>query len=122
MKLHADRAGTHNVFTAYGEGFVAVNGERHAVNLVVLPDRVLPWDLADFDALAETHFAALAALGPEILLLGTGPRQRFPHPSLARPLAAARIGLEVMDTQAACRTYNVLVAEERRVAAALLLR
>jgi uncharacterized protein len=62
----------------------------------------------------------LKQLGAEIVLLGTGPRQRFPHPRLTAELARAGIGLEVMDLQAACRTYNILVAEERKVAAALL--
>jgi len=97
-----------------------VNGERHASSLIVLPDRVLPWAATSFAALGEADFAPLADLGLEIVLLGTGPRLRFPPPALTRPLVEARVGLEVMDLQAACRTYNILVAEERRVAAALL--
>ena len=97
-----------------------VNGERHASNLIVLPDRVLPWAAASFAALSAEDFAPLAGLGLEIVLLGTGPRLRFPPPSLTRALAETRVGLEVMDLQAACRTYNILVAEERKVAAALL--
>ena len=120
MKLHATAPGARNTFTAYGEGYVAVNGARHASSLIVLPDRLLPWEVAGFDALEESSFAALAGLHPEIVLLGTGARQRFPHPRLTRALLEARIGLEVMDLQAACRTYNILAAEERRVAAALL--
>jgi len=99
-----------------------VNGARHETNLIVLPDRVLPWRTAGFDALAVEDFAELAALDLEVVLLGTGARLRFPHPQVTRPLAAAGIGLEVMDMQAACRTYNILASEERRVAAALLLR
>lgn len=106
--------------SAYGPGFVIVNGARHTAPVIVLPDRVLPWELAGFEALAPAHAAALAALAPELVLLGTGPRQRFPHPALLQPLARARIGVEVMDTHAACRTYNILVAEGRRAAAALL--
>jgi len=69
---------------------------------------------------SREDFAFLAGLDVDILLLGTGPRQRFPHPRLTAPLAAARIGLEVMDLKAACRTYNILVAEERKVGLALL--
>jgi uncharacterized protein len=107
-------------FTGYGEGYVMVNGTRHEANLIVLPERLEPWLVAAFDALAEEHFALLAALKPEVVLLGTGSRLRFPHPRLTAPLARARIGLEVMDIQAACRTYNILMAEERHVAAALL--
>lgn len=109
-----------NTVTAYGEGYVAVNGQRHESSLIVLPERVLPWQARKFDSLTAEDFALLASLDAEILLLGTGPRQRFPHPRLTGALAKARIGLEAMDLQAACRTYNILVAEERKVAAALL--
>jgi uncharacterized protein len=76
--------------------------------------------VASFAALAEADFERIAALGPEVVLLGTGARLRFPHPRLSAPLARAGIGLEVMDLQAACRTYNILAAEERIVAAALV--
>ena len=120
MKLHRSVATGVNVFTAYGEGYVMVNGARHASSLIVLPDQVLPWAAASFAALTAEDFAPLAGLGLEIVLLGTGPRLRFPQPSLTRALAEAHVGLEVMDLQAACRTYNILVAEERKVAAALL--
>jgi len=97
-----------------------VNGQRHESNLIVTPERILPWGVAGFDALAEPDFQVLLELNPEVLLLGTGPKQRFPHPRLTRALAAKRIGVEAMDLQAACRTYNILMAEERRVVAALL--
>ena len=120
MKLHASALTHLHTFTGYGEGYVMVNGTRHAANLIVLPERIEPWPVAAFDALAEEHFALLAALKPEVVLLGTGSRLRFPHPRLTAPLARAHIGLEVMDLQAACRTYNILMAEERRVAAAIL--
>jgi uncharacterized protein len=109
-----------NTFTGYGADFVMLNGERRASSLVVLPERELSWQATGFDQLQASDFAVLAGLDVEIVLLGTGPRQRFPHPRLTAPLAKARIGLEVMDTPAACRTYNILVAEERKVAAALL--
>ena len=121
MKLHASAAAGRNVFTAYGADFVAVNGERRTASVVVLPDRVLDWPVASFESLGAAHFAQLAALGAELVLLGTGARLRFPAPALTAPLAAAGIGLEVMDVQAACRTYNILAAEERKVAAALVI-
>ena len=121
MKLHAS-APTHlNTFTGYGEGFVQLNGERRESSLLVLPERVMDWPPASFEALAEAHFALIAELQPEVVLLGTGARLRFPHPRLTASLARAGIGLEVMDAHAACRTYNILVAEERVVAAALVL-
>lgn len=120
MKLHASAPSRLNAFTGYGDGFVLLNGERREASVIVLPERILDWPVASFAGLAEAHFATLAELGPELVLLGTGARLRFPHPRLAAPLARAGIGLEVMDLQAACRTYNILVAEERVVAAALL--
>ena len=120
MKLHVSGPGSRNAITGYGEGYVMVNGQRYESSLIVLPDRVVAWDATGFDALSPEHFLSLKDLRAEILLLGTGPKQRFPHPRLTAPLAEAGIGLEVMDLKAACRTYNILVAEERKVAAALL--
>ena len=120
MKLHASRPSGVNTITGYGEGYVIVNGERRSSSLVVLPDRIEEWPAKRFDQLSTEDFTYLKNLKAEIVLLGTGPRQRFPHPRLTAELASAGIGLEVMDLQAACRTYNILVAEERKVAAALL--
>ena len=120
MKLHASLPSGVNTITGYGEGYVMVNGERRASSLVVLPDRIEDWPVRAFDDLSAEDFLFLKELKAEIVLLGTGPRQRFPHPRLTAALAQAGIGLEVMDVQAACRTYNILVAEERKVAAALL--
>ena len=120
MKLHASAPSALNTFTAYGEGYVVVNSQRHESNLIVLPEKVLPWNVAGFAALQESDFQAFIGMNLEILLLGTGPKQRFPDPRLTQALAAKRIGVEAMDLQAACRTYNILMAEERRVAAALL--
>ena len=122
MKLHEAGRGTYNVITAYGEDYVTVNADRHQSSLIVTPDRVLDWEVAAFDRLCAESFAFLARERPEILLLGTGPKQRFPAPAVVAPLAAAGVGVEVMDLKAACRTYNILVAEARRVAAALLFR
>ena len=120
MKLHASSPSALNTFSGYGEGYVLVNGQRHSNNVIVMPEQLLPWGATSFDALTEADFEVIAGLNPEILLLGTGPKQRFPHPRLTRVLAAKRVGVEAMDLQAACRTYNILMAEERRVAAALL--
>ena len=120
MKLHASLPSGVHVVTAYGEDYVVVNGLRHHESIVVLPERVVTWGGHVFDALTHDDFRFLGTLEAEIVLLGTGARQRFPHPRLTAPLSQARIGLEVMDLQAACRTYNILVAEGRKVAAALL--
>jgi uncharacterized protein len=120
VKLHASAPSALNTFSGYGDGFVLVNGQRHERSMIVMPDKLMDWSAASFDALAEADFDVFLELNPEILLLGTGQKQRFPHPRLTRKLAGKRIGVEVMDVQAACRTYNILMAEERRVAAALL--
>jgi uncharacterized protein len=122
VKLHLTGAAGHHTITAYGEGYVMVNGVRHEKNVLVLADRILEWDAASFEALSVADFERLAGLEPEVVLLGTGARLRFPPPEITRPLIEARRGLEVMDVQAACRTFNILVSEGRRVVAALLLR
>ncbi|HEU5282226.1 MAG TPA: Mth938-like domain-containing protein [Burkholderiales bacterium] len=121
MKLHQTRAHGRNLFTGYGPGYVSVNGTRWESSVIVLPDRTESWGVAGFDALTEGIFTRLAELPIEILLLGSGARLRFPHPRLTQALMRAGIGLEVMDTPAACRTYNFLLEEGRRVAAALLI-
>jgi uncharacterized protein len=121
LKLHADTPTALNTVTAYGPGFIDINKVRHASAVLLTPDRVEPWAVAAFEALGEADLERLCALAPEVALLGTGSRQRFPHPRLSRALSEARIGLEVMTTAAACRTYNILMAEGRKVAAALLL-
>ncbi len=126
MKLHAAPQTAINTFSGYGEGYVAVNGNRYTKSMVVLPERILDdWDVRSLDTLTVAQLEALLALDREVILLGTGQRLRFPPAHVMRPamarFSAAGVGLEVMDVQAACRTYNILVAEERKVAAALLL-
>jgi len=81
---------------------------------------ILPWAPASFEALTAADFEALLAQRPELIVLGTGDRQRFPHPRLVAALTSERIGVEAMDTRAACRTYNILMSEGRKVLAALL--
>jgi len=122
VKLHAAGPATYNTITAYGEDYVQVNSQRYQSSLIVMADQVLPWGVSEFSRISPGDFEELKTLKPEILLLGTGPKQRFPHPSLTAVLAQAGIGVEVMDLKAACRTYNILAAEARKVAAALLFR
>ncbi len=122
MKLHLANPGDTKLFTAYGADHVMVNGERHERSIAVLAEEVRSdWNAAGFDRLNETHFAWFLAFRPDVLLLGTGAQQRFAHPRLYRALTDAGIGVECMTTPAACRTYNILVAEGRRVIAAILL-
>lgn len=122
MKLHLNTRTNQNIFTAHGAGYVTVSGQRFEHAIVVTPEQVFTdWQPHGFDALNESHFAYLLAMKPEIVLLGTGAQQRFPHPRLYQQLTAAGIGVESMDTPAACRTYNILMAEDRKVFAAILL-
>jgi uncharacterized protein len=121
VKFHLQTP-TANVVTGTGPGWVRIGQVEYKGNVVLLPDAVVPdWAPNGFDALGEADFASLLAYRPEIVLLGTGATQRFAHPRLLQSLAAARVGVEVMDTRAACRTFNILVAEDRRVAAALIV-
>ena len=121
MKFHLS-TGAGNVFTGYGDDYVRLGIVVYRENVVVTPERILTgWCPAGFEALTDADFAMITELQPEIVLLGTGARQRFPSPRLTRALAEARIGLDVMDTPAACRTFNILAAEERKVAVAILL-
>jgi uncharacterized protein len=122
VALHLETQSGINLFTGYGAGYVTVNHVRYETHLIVLPDRIIQdWKVPGLDGLTVQHFEHLAGLKPEIVLLGTGTTLRFPHPALSRCLTASRIGLEVMDTSAACRTYNILSAEGRKVLAALLV-
>jgi uncharacterized protein len=122
MKLQPDRIAAANVIGGYNAGSVDV-GARNWQESLLLPwvGEVRPWDDARFDSLTAEHFGQVAAFAPELVLFGSGRRLRFPRPEWLRPLIERRIGIETMDTRAACRTYNLLVAEGRSVVAALLL-
>lgn len=121
MKLHATPTQQYQTVTAYDEGGVEINLRRHTRSLVVMPEKApADWPVASFDALTAEHFALIDAETPDVVILGTGARQRFVHPRLTGALTARRVGVECMDNQAACRTYNILMAEGRRVALALI--
>lgn len=122
MALQLNTDTSLNLFTGHGEGYVTINHKRYQQPVVVMAGEVrTDWAATDFAALTAAHFDYFLALKPEVLLLGTGARQHFAHPNLYRELIQARIGIEFMDTPAACRTYNILVTEDRKVIAAVLL-
>ena len=121
MKFHLQPLAA-NVVTGSGPGWVRVGTEEYRENVTLTPDAVTPgFAPGGFDALTAQDFARLLEASPEIVLLGTGATQRFPRPAVVAPLMSARVGLEVMDTRAACRTFNILVAEGRSVVAALIV-
>lgn len=121
MKLHNTITQQYQTITAYDDAGVEINAIRYDYSLVVLPE-VAPaaWPVTDFASLTVAHFAQIDALQPDVVILGTGARQRFVHPRLTAALTARRVGVESMDNQAACRTYNILMAEGRKAALALI--
>jgi uncharacterized protein len=121
MKLEADHFDVQTI-QGYGSGWVGVQGEKisHSVILSSQGERV-DWRCERFEDLTEAHFAQLAEFDAELIIFGSGSRLRFPPAAWLQPLMAKRIGLETMDTGAACRTYNILAGEGRRVAVALVL-
>lgn len=109
-----------NYFTSYGKHYVCINYVRYETSLVVSPQQIIPWSASCFDDLKAEHFTTLIPYAPEILLLGSGATLRFVHPRLTSELTQTGIGFEVMDTHAACRTFNLLNHAERNVFIALL--
>lgn len=121
MKFQPDRSDAQTI-SGYGPGWIGIDAERITASVVVGSGGLrLPWHCARFEDLTAAHFAQLAELETELIVFGSGVRNRFPPPAWLQPLMARRIGLETMDTQAACRTYNILAGEGRNVVAALLL-
>ena len=122
MKLHATQTQQYQTVTGYEDDWIEINAQRFDHSLLVLPE-VAPrrWPVTSFDQLETTHFDALAATEPDLVILGTGERQRFVPPRLLSALMERRIGVECMDNRAACRTYNILMTEGRKVALALIL-
>ncbi len=121
MKLHNTSTQQYQTITAYDEVSVDINNVHYTASLIVLPESApAPWPVDTFDALTAVHFELIDATQPDVVILGTGQRQRFVHPKLTTVLTGRRIGIECMDNQAACRTYNILMAEGRKVALALI--
>lgn len=129
MKLQPDKSSVQ-VINAYGPGWVSVgsivNGVpqlqkvSHSIVIGSHGER-LDWHDVGFDQLSADLFDQLAAFKPELIVFGSGSKLRFPSPALQRTLMAARIGLETMDTLAACRTYNILAGEDRHVLGVFLI-
>ncbi|NMG30407.1 Mth938-like domain-containing protein [Aromatoleum evansii] len=121
MKLNLQQNADLNVLTGYGTDHLMINKERHDGNTLVAADRIVAgWAPGGFEGLSADDFTVVCEMRPEVVLIGTGSRQRFPAPQVLRPLIEARIGFEIMDLPAACRTYNILATEGRSVVAALL--
>ncbi|NJN48479.1 MAG: Xcc1710-like domain-containing protein [Candidatus Competibacteraceae bacterium] len=122
MRLNLDRDNSRNIIHAYTVGSITINEQTVERSVIVTPTRMISdWPPQQLIELEASHLAQLAMLEPEIVLLGTGARQQFPSPQVTHPLLSQGIGVEVMDTAAACRTYNIIMLEGRRIAAALFI-
>jgi len=122
MKLHSTPTQQYQTITAYEKDSVEINAITYTYSLLVLPEtKPQQWSATRFEQLNAVDFAQIEATVPDVVILGTGNKQRFVHPKLTAALAAKRIGVECMDNQAACRTYNILMAEGRKVALALIM-
>lgn len=123
MKFTLESSSRVNLVRAYSRAQLRIGDEQVRSSCIVSADRLITdWPPAVFEALSTGHLQTIFALEPEVVLLGTGERQRFPPAAIREAFAARAVALEVMDLGAACRTYNILVQEERRVAAALFLQ
>ncbi len=122
MKLQPDKQPSLNTVSAYGQDYIEINAQRYTSSVFLSPESpVIEWSCTRFEDIKTEDFEQIAKLGPAVVIFGSGDRIRFPQPALIAPLIARNIGLETMDLQAACRTYNVLMAEGRKVVAALLI-
>ena len=122
MKLHSTPTQQYQTITGYETDSVEINAIVFKHSLIVLPEtKPVAWPVQQFEQLTTAHMNQIEATAPDVVILGTGNRQKFIHPKLTANLAARRIGVECMDNQAACRTYNILMAEGRKVALALIM-
>ena len=122
MKLQIETGDSRYLITSYGAGEVVVNEERLTRSFVIGPDTVIrDWGPSSVHDMEARHLEAILELAPEVVLLGTGENQVFPDPAMLSAMMARGVGLEVMDTGAACRTYNILLGEGRRIVAGLMM-
>ncbi len=121
MKFTQQRPDGANLIRRYGADFIVVGNREIRASCIVTPTQIEPWTPVNVDTMTPESLQALFALDPEVVVLSTGATQKFPRAALRAEFATRKIGLEVMEIGAACRTYNVLVGEERRVVAAVLL-
>ena len=121
MRLNLDFNDSNTIIRGYRQGAVTVNDQEIQHSVIVTPKQILQWSPQNFEELSTAHFIELQTLEPEIVLFGTGSHQQFPRPEIINPLLTQGIGVETMNTAAACRTYNIIVAEGRHVVAALLM-
>ena len=122
MKFTLEATSRANLIRGYSPQEIRIGNQRLTTSCIVTADALITqWEPASFADLEPEHLQSILELKPELVLVGTGPTQRFPPAAIRAAFTSAGVGLEVMDLGAACRTFNILVQEERRVAAALFL-
>ncbi|GMR18839.1 MAG: Mth938-like domain-containing protein [Gammaproteobacteria bacterium] len=123
MKLHLDKPGAGKyLIDAYAHGQITINQTVYRSSLILTPDQInTDWPPASVGELETGHFDQLLQYNPEVIILGIGKRNRLLPPALIKTLITANIGFEIMDTAAACRTFNILAAEARTVVAGLMM-
>ena len=122
MKLSEDYTLGTNIIRAYQDGVIEVNNKPYERSLIISNTLLIPdWDVNDIDEMNDAHWQQLLEPAPEVILIGTGSNLRFPHPSSYRIAIEKGIGVEFMDSRAACRTYNILLSEDRFVMAGIIL-
>ena len=123
MKIEIDKIGSErNRIDGYTDSSVIINGDEYSSSLILSPSEINPnWAVPSFHDLASQHIASIISLQPEIIILGTGRTLHFPDPEIITEIFREKIGFEVMDTGAACRCYNLLLSEDRKVAAGLIM-
>ena len=121
MKFTLDTGDSANLIRGYSATGIRVGDQEIHGSCIVTADRFLNWEPTSFAELRMEHLEKIFGLAPDVVLLGTGMTQRFAPPEIRAAFAARKIGLEAIDLGATCRTFNILVQEERRVAAALFL-
>jgi uncharacterized protein len=122
MKLHSSNTEKYQTVTGYDQSGVEINAQRYDYSVLVMPETPpRAWNVTRFEDLTAGHFEEIALDKPDVVVLGTGERQRFVHPRLVASLLEQRVGVESMDSHAACRTYNILMGEGRKVTLALII-
>lgn len=122
MQLTEDKNTARYLVKRYVPGEIHIDNDVYTHSIILSPNEILAWEAEDFESITDKCLLAILQLNPELVILGTGEVQRFPNKDILKPLTEKKIGLEIMDTHAACRTYNLLASEGRHIVAALLIK
>lgn len=121
MKLHLNTSDQRFVIQSYGDAHIILNNERHVTSLILTPNQRLDWAVNDASLLNDEHLAPLLADEPELIVIGTGLKTCVPSLNVMRFFAQHGLGLEFVSTPTACRIYNILASEGRRVGCGLII-